>query len=117
MTKQPKRLIFLPDYIKAAKTLAKRYRNLERDVDPTLDALKRGEILGDRIPNFPSHAVYKVRVANSDAKRGKSGGYRIIFCVYLDDAVVLITIYSKSDMDNVSNEFIAELLRRLESEE
>jgi len=116
MTNTPKRLIFMAHYIKSAKALSKRYRNLERDVDPTLKQLEQGEILGEKIPNFPSHVVCKVRVANSDAQRGKSGGYRVIFCVYLEDTIVLITIYSKSDMDNVSNELLAEVLQALEDE-
>jgi hypothetical protein len=47
--------------------------------------------------------VYKVRAANSNARKGKSGGYRIIYQLKpTEEAVVLITIYSKSEQADVA---------------
>ncbi len=50
-----------------------------------------GEILGDRLIGLDAE-VFKVRVRNSDASRGKSGGYRIIYWLKLPECVVLVGI-------------------------
>lgn len=113
MTNVPKRLIFAEEYIKAAKELRKTYRNLDRDLEPLLEELRQGKTPGERLQNVQSHIIYKVRVANSDAQRGKSGGYRVIFSLHFEDSVILATLYSKSNMDDISNEFLMGTLKRL----
>lgn len=46
--------------------------------------------------------MYKVRVANSDMKVGKSNGYRIIYYAIKDDQeVYLLTIYYKKDDNKI----------------
>ncbi len=113
MTSTPKRLVFSEEYIKATKELRKTYRNLDRDLEPLLEELRQGKTPGERLQNAQSFTMYKVRIANSDAQRGKRGGYRVIFCLYVEDSVILVTLYSKSDMDNISNEFLMGILKRL----
>jgi hypothetical protein len=41
------------------------------------DLLKAGQLPGDQIPNL-AHNVYKVRLPNRSAGKGKSGGFRVI---------------------------------------
>lgn len=60
------------------KNLAKKYRQISTDLQPVLEQLKRGEFLGDQIPGI-GFTVMKVRIKNSDVKKGKSGGYRLIY--------------------------------------
>lgn len=52
------------------RQLAKKYRRIRSDIQPIIDALVTGKLPGDHIQGvgFP---VYKVRVRNSDAQRGK----------------------------------------------
>jgi mRNA-degrading endonuclease RelE of RelBE toxin-antitoxin system len=51
-----------------------------------------------------------VRLQNSDAARGKSGGYRVIYYVKSADQAVLITISSKTDYADISAAEIARII-------
>ncbi|MEM6841786.1 MAG: type II toxin-antitoxin system RelE/ParE family toxin [Bacteroidota bacterium] len=68
---------FTPEFRRSIRRLARKYRNIRNDVQPIITKLTQGEIPGDQIQGI-GHTVFKVRVKNSDAQRGKSGGYRII---------------------------------------
>ena len=97
------------------RQLGKRYRRIRMDIQPIIEQLKAGEILGDQIPNMDCD-LFKVRIKNSDARRGKSGGYRIIYYLKTEDHILLVTIYSKSDKPDVPATEIRELIKRAESE-
>jgi mRNA-degrading endonuclease RelE of RelBE toxin-antitoxin system len=101
-------VLFTAEFKRSLRRLAKRYRNVRRDVEPLVDRLAAGETPGDRVRGT-GHVVYKVRVPNADARRGTSGGYRVVYYVQTAERVVLVTIYSKSDQGNVS----AAALRRI----
>ncbi len=62
-----------PTFERDLKRLARRYPQIRNDIEPIIDRLAAGETPGDRVRGVQS-IVYKVRVANSDARRGKSGG-------------------------------------------
>jgi mRNA-degrading endonuclease RelE of RelBE toxin-antitoxin system len=83
------------------KALKKRYRNIQADIKPIFENLENGLILGDQFPGMDA-VVIKVRVKNSDAKRGKSGGYRLIYWVMSPELIVMLDIYSKSDQENIT---------------
>ncbi|NWG15915.1 MAG: type II toxin-antitoxin system RelE/ParE family toxin [Chloroflexi bacterium] len=83
------------------KRLAKKYPNIRRDVSTITDRLARGETPGDQIIGT-GYTVYKVRVANSDAQRGTRGGYRIIYYIHLPTLLLLVTIYTKSQQEDIS---------------
>lgn len=83
------------------KALRKRYRNIQADIKPIFEDLENGLILGDQFPGMDA-VVVKVRVKNSDAKRGKSGGYRLIYWVVSPELIVMLDIYSKSDQENIT---------------
>ncbi len=98
---KPLPVAYTPEFKRNLRQLAKKYRHIREDVQPTIDQLADGAKPGDQVTGV-QHEVYKVRVGNSDARKGKSGGYRIIYHVKEGAAVVLITIYSKSDQADVS---------------
>lgn len=55
--------------------------------------------------------IYKARIANSDKKSGKSGGYRLIsYLKLINDELYLLYIYDKSDFENVSEVKIDEMI-------
>jgi len=56
------------------RQLGKRYRRIRLDIQPIIEQLEAGELLGDQVPNMDCD-LFKVRIKNSDARRGKSGGY------------------------------------------
>ena len=47
------------------------------------------------------YAVYKTRLPNRAARRGKSGGFRVIYYLQLADSVTLLTIYSKTEQTDI----------------
>ncbi|MFM6038876.1 MAG: type II toxin-antitoxin system RelE/ParE family toxin [Sphaerospermopsis kisseleviana] len=54
--------------------------------------------------------VFKVRVKNSNIQKGKSAGYRIIYQVESPTNVLLLTIYSKSDQEDITPQEIKNIL-------
>jgi len=99
-----------PTFERDLKRLSRRYARIRRDIEPIIDELQRGALPGDRVQGL-NLVVYKVRAVNRDAKRGKSGGYRVIYYLPLGDVVVLLTIYSKSDQKDISAREIAKIIK------
>ncbi len=89
-------ILVTPEFKQSLKILSKRYRHIRSDVQPMIEQLQLGEIVGDQIPNIP-YTVFKVRIKNRDNQKGKSAGYRLIYYLKTSDKIVLITIYSKFD--------------------
>lgn len=92
---------FAPEFKRALRHLSKKYRSLRHDIQPVIDDLMAGGLPGDHISevDFP---VYKVRVRNTDAQRGKRGGYRLIYACLTDTTRVLITLYAKTEQQDIS---------------
>jgi len=91
------------------RALAKRYRSIRKDVEPVLEQLAIGKVLGDQVPGV-GYPVYKVRVPNRDSQRGKRGGYRLLYYLQTETSVLLITIYSKSDQGDIAAATIGEII-------
>ena len=77
---------------------------------PVIDQIQAGEIVGDPIPRV-KYTVFKVRVKNSDIRKGKRSGYRFIYYLKTQTEVILVTIYSKSEQSDISAEQIRQILR------
>ena len=103
------------EFKKNIKKLEKKYRSIEEDLEPLIQQLESGETPGDRISGN-KYPVYKVRVKNSDNKKGQSSGYRVIYYTITTDAILLTTIYSKSERANISNREIEDLIEQEEIE-
>mgnify|MGYP000564595004 CR=1 FL=1 len=101
---------FAPIYEGRVQKLAKKYRHIETDLKSLYEALMRGETPGDRIPGLVGFIVYKERVNNRDSRKGKRGGYRVIYQVKTADLVVLLFIYSKNDQENIATDDIKRII-------
>ncbi|MBD2483701.1 type II toxin-antitoxin system RelE/ParE family toxin [Planktothrix sp. FACHB-1365] len=97
------------------RELAKRYRSIRTDLQPLIEQLQAGEIPGDRIAGI-KYTVFKVRLKNSNIQKGKSGGYRVIYYLKTNQAIILATIYSKSDDSDISHETLEEVTTQYEKE-
>ena len=106
-------VLFTSEFKRNLRRLAKRYRTIRSDLEPLIERLSAGDTPGDRVKGV-GRVVVKVRLPNSDAGRGKSGGYRVVYYVRARDRVILITIYSKSDQGDVTT---AQLRRIIEGDE
>jgi mRNA-degrading endonuclease RelE of RelBE toxin-antitoxin system len=82
--------IIIPSSIiaKDIKKICKKYDSVERDIEPLIRELEAGETPGDRISGN-KYPVYKVRIKNSNNRRGKSGGYRVIYYTVTSEAIPL----------------------------
>ncbi|WP_342342676.1 type II toxin-antitoxin system RelE/ParE family toxin [Anabaena cylindrica] len=82
--------------------MSKQYRKIRDDIEPVILQLQEGEIIGDRLIGLgEEYQVYKVRVKNSNIQKGKSAGYRVIYYLQTATNIILLTVYSKSDQEDI----------------
>ncbi len=61
---------------------------------------------------------YKIRLAITSKNKGKSGGGRVITYVYVAmETIFLLSIYDKSDQEDISNSELKELIKEIGLEE
>ncbi len=91
-----------------AKRLIKKYPSLKTEIRTLVNELKGNPKQGKEIGNN----CYKVRLAIASKRKGKSGGARIITHLVLkQNTVYLLSIYDKSDIEDISDADILELLK------
>ena len=95
---------------KQAKRLSKKYPSLKEelaDLSLTLSATpETGTPLGND--------TYKIRLAIKSKGKGKSGGGRLITYVVKDNKeVYLLTIYDKSEFENVDDKTLKNIIQSL----
>ena len=106
------KVIPTPEFIKNLKTLKKKYLNIKNDVLKLANELEKNPTMGTELGNN----TFKIRIRNSDNNKGKSAGYRIItYCINDIKEVSLVTIYSKSEKENILDLELKELIGRLKA--
>lgn len=107
-------VIIIPDieFKRQAKRLAKKYPSLKDDLLELQKELKQNPYIGTDLGNN----THKVRMAILSKGKGKSGGARVItFVVNISEdscKVRLLTIYDKSEIENVSNSYLRMLINQ-----
>ncbi len=90
-----------PNFEKAFKILAKRYRSLKSDFLEFSSSLEKNPFQGDEL----SPGIRKIRLAIKSKGRGKSGGARVITFTIVtaenEGTVYLLEIYDKSDYSTI----------------
>ena len=93
-----------------AKRLAKKYNSLKSDLQSLIESLKNNPQQGTHLGN----SCFKIRLAISSKGKGKSGGARVItHIVVTDKNVFLLSIYDKSEKENLTDSELKELLQRI----
>ena len=95
------------------RVLSKKYSRIRNDIQPVINQLQLGELPGDQISGI-GYTIFKLRVKNSDIQKGKSGGYRVIYYLKTVTNIILVTIYSKSEQEDISGEEIQQILADFE---
>ena len=91
-----------------AKRLMKKFPSLKKEIQELIKELKEEPEKGTSI----GHNCYKIRIAIASKGKGKSGGARVITHLVLkDDTVYLLTIYNKSDIENLTDKEILALIK------
>ena len=96
------------NFLNEAKKLSKKFKLLKSDLKKALNEIESKEDLGVSL----GFNLYKKRVANSSIPAGKSGGFRIIIYKKIEDKIILISIYSKTQKETLTDVEIRELLKK-----
>ena len=98
------------EFEKSLKRLNKKYPSLKSDYLAFLQELEKNPTMGDEI--FPN--CRKVRIAIKSKGKGKRGGGRIIFYFEIvEDKIILLFIYDKTEMENIQTAFIEQILQKM----
>ena len=102
------KVISIPKFEKELKRLSKKYPSLKNEYFELVQNLKEFPTQGVSIGNF----CYKVRISIASKGKGKSGGARIITYIQVTEtSVYLLTIYDKSEQENISDKELQDLLQ------
>jgi len=100
----------IPKFEKELKKLVKKYPSLKSEFIEIVRSLKENPEQGTPI----GKSCYKIRIAISSKGKGKSGGARIItYLVISDVTVYLLSIYDKSEKENLSDNELTILLESI----
>jgi len=85
---------------KDVKKLQKKFKLIKKDIVSLIETLRENPKQGVSLGGD----YYKIRISNSSIPTGKSGGFRVIILLVIDEKIVLLRIYSKTDKENLTDE-------------
>ncbi len=99
--------------IEVTSLFKRNIKNLvKKDYSDLLDNLKQGEFVGDEIQGFSGDNVYKAHISSIDQRKGKSGGFRVIYYVDTENqAIHLMNSYTKSAKTNIDPNTLEKIKR------
>jgi mRNA-degrading endonuclease RelE of RelBE toxin-antitoxin system len=104
------KLIPTPPFERELKKLTRKHPSLKKDIE----ALGKELLLNPHLGVSLGSDCFKIRMAISSKGKGKSGGARVITYVQIiNEAIFLIAIYDKSEMENISENDIQSRLKRI----
>lgn len=93
---------------KELKRLAKKYVSLKKEYAALIESLEQNPQQGTPLGNN----CYKIRISIASKGKGKSGGARVITYIQISrSSVYLLSIYDKSEKENIADEELKSLLR------
>jgi len=112
-------VIVTPNFQREAKKLMKKYRSLKSELAELAEQLEENPKIGILI----GEDTYKIRLAVKSKGKGKSGGMRVITYVEIEvieneekTGVYLLSIYDKSEYENISDKVLEGLISEVQSE-
>lgn len=99
---------------KEAKRLIKKFPSLKTELSELNKQLSVNPSAGTALGNN----TYKIRIAIKSKGKGKSGGARIITYLETENKeIYLLTIYDKSELDNINDKIIRRIIEDIKTEE
>ena len=95
------------NFLKEVKKLSKKFKLIKSDLKQAIIDIEKKENLGVPL----GYNLYKKRVQNSSIPTGKSGGFRIIIYKQIENKIVLISIYSKTQKDTLTDDELSSILK------
>lgn len=100
-------VFFSSGFKKELKRIAKKHRQILKDINQFADDLAQNPITGKDL----GQDMYKIRLSISGTSKGKSGGARVItYIKFTKESVILSEIYLKNEHDTVDADAV---IRRL----
>ncbi|MBY0426139.1 MAG: type II toxin-antitoxin system RelE/ParE family toxin [Cytophagales bacterium] len=100
----------LPTFERELKRLAKKYPSLKQEYISLVQGLKEKPEQGTSLGNH----CYKIRLSIASKGKGKSGGARVITYIQISETTVfLLSIFDKSEKENISDKEIQLLLDQI----
>lgn len=104
------KIIASKEFEKDLKRLVKKYASLAQETTNFVKSIADNPVQGTPI----GKDCFKIRLAIKSKGRGKSGGARVITCVFtLQEQVVLLSIYDKAEKENISTKELEDLLNNI----
>ncbi len=104
------KVIPIEKFKKEAKRLIKKYPSLKDELFDLSNSLVSNPEAGTPLGNN----TYKIRLSVRSKGKGKSGGARVItYLVTANKEVYLLTIYDKSEIDNVDDRILRQIIKSL----
>lgn len=101
----------IPYFDRQAKRLTRKFQSFKNELSELFDSLEVDPTQGTALGND----CYKIRVAIKSKGQGKSGGARAItHVIAVREHVYLLTVFDKSEKDNISDKELQELLKMIE---
>ncbi|MCY3866465.1 MAG: hypothetical protein OXG68_13595 [Chloroflexi bacterium] len=92
-----------------SRRLIRKFRSLRNELDSLKLQLRGGDRPGDRLAGI-GYEAYKVRLPNRSARRGKSGGFRVIYQEKSGRLVLLLLVYSKTEYADIPDDVIIRVI-------
>ena len=92
-----------------SRRLIRKFRSLRNELDLLKSQLQSGDRPGDRLARI-GYQTYKVRLPNRSARRGKSGGFRVIYQEKSGRLVLLLLVYSKTERADIPDDVIIRVI-------
>jgi len=101
----------IPYFDRQAKRLTRKFKSFKNELSALIGSLEveptQGVALGKD--------CYKIRVAIKTKGKGKSGGARVVtHVIAVKNDVYLLTVFDKSEKENISDKELQELLKMIE---
>jgi mRNA-degrading endonuclease RelE of RelBE toxin-antitoxin system len=104
-------IIPTPRFEKELKRLAKKFPSLKNEFANLVADITQNPENG----TFIGNNCYKIRLAIGSKGKGRSGGARVITYLYIEtETVYLLTIYDKSEKENIKLNELKEMIGSLE---
>lgn len=104
------KILSIPEFDKQLKRLSKKFPSLKNEIAGLAKILQAN----------PDHGVsigqhcFKIRLSVASKAKGKSGGVRVItYVLVMESIVYLLSIYDKSEREDISNAELKQLLNQI----
>ncbi len=86
-------------FLNETKVLSKRYRKIKADIKQAIEEIVTKNDMGISLGSN----LFKKRVKNSSIPISKSGGFRVILYKVIENQIIMMSIYSKTDKESLSD--------------